>query len=76
MYAKDVRKMTDDDILNAIEDQKIAMFNLRFQQASGQLEDLNSIKRSRREVARLKTILRERHLAAQRVSEEQKKNAQ
>lgn len=73
MYSKDVRKMTDEQILNAIEDQKEALFNLRFQQASGQLEDVNALPRARRDVARLKTILRERQLAAQRVSEEGKK---
>ncbi|MFO7321071.1 MAG: 50S ribosomal protein L29 [Chloroflexota bacterium] len=73
MYAKEIRKMTDEQILDAIEDQKEALFNLRFQEASGQLEDVNALKRTRRDIARLKTILRERQLAAQRVSEEGKK---
>jgi large subunit ribosomal protein L29 len=70
MYAKDIRKLSDEQILNAIEDAKEAMFNLRFQAASGQLEDVNSFKRSRRDIARMKTILHERHLAAQTVSKE------
>lgn len=73
MYANDIRKMTDEQILDAIEDQKEALFNLRFQEASGQLEDMNALKRARRDIARFKTILRERQLAAQRVSEEGKK---
>lgn len=73
MYANDIRKMTDEQLLDAIEDQKEALFNLRFQEASGQLEDMNALKRTRRDIARLKTILRERQLAAQRVSEEGKK---
>jgi large subunit ribosomal protein L29 len=62
--------MTDEDILNAIEDQKEALFNLRFQDASGQLEDPNQLKRTRRDIARLKTILRERQLAAEHVKKE------
>jgi large subunit ribosomal protein L29 len=72
MKASDLRKLTDEQILNAIEDQKEALFNLRFQEASGQLEDVNAIKTARHEIARLKTILHERHLAAQHVAEEGK----
>lgn len=70
MYASDIRKMSDEAILDAIEDQKEALFNLRFQQASGQLEDENAIKRTRRDIARLYTVLRERQLAAQHVDQE------
>jgi large subunit ribosomal protein L29 len=70
MNAQEIREMTDDAILDAIEDQKLAIFNLRFQRATGQLEDTNAIRKIRRDIARLKTILRERHLAAQAVNEE------
>jgi large subunit ribosomal protein L29 len=70
MNATDIREMTDDAILDAIEDQKLAVFNLRFQRATGQLEDTNAIRKIRRDIARLKTILRERQLAAQAVKEE------
>jgi len=70
MYANDVRKMTDEQILDAVEDRRDAMFRLRFQEASGQLEDLNALRRTRRDLARLLTILRERQLAAQRVQQE------
>jgi large subunit ribosomal protein L29 len=70
MYAKEIREMSDDALLDAIEDQKLAIFNLRFQRATGQLEDTNSIRRAKRDLARLKTILRERQLASQAVKEE------
>ncbi len=73
MYAKDIRKMTDEQLLDAIEDQKESLFHLRFQEASGEMQDANAPKRARRDVARLKTILRERQLASERVSEEGKK---
>lgn len=56
--------MNDEEILNAIEDQREALFNLRFQKASGQLEDQNAPGRAQRTIARLKTVLRERQLAA------------
>ena len=70
MNAQEIRNLSDDAILDAIEDQKIAIFNLRFQRATGQLEDTNSIRKAKREIARLKTIMRERQLAAQAVKEE------
>jgi large subunit ribosomal protein L29 len=63
MKAKEIREMTDEAILDAIEDHKLAMFNLRFQRATGQMEDTNAPKRARRELARLKTILHERQAA-------------
>ena len=64
MKAQEIRALSDDAILDAIEDQKLALFNLRFQRATGQLEDTNTMRRAKRELARLKTILHERHLAA------------
>lgn len=70
MYPKEIREMTDKQILDAIEDQKLAIFNLRFQRASGQLEDTNVMRRAKRDLARLKTILHQRQLAAQMASEE------
>jgi large subunit ribosomal protein L29 len=64
--------MTDEQILDAIEDNKESLFNLRFQKASGQLEDPNALQRTKRDLARLNTILRERQLAAQAVKKEGK----
>jgi large subunit ribosomal protein L29 len=64
MRIREIREMTDDEILNAIEDQKEALFNLRFQQTSGQLEDTNLPRRTRRDLARLKMVLHERQMAA------------
>lgn len=70
MYANEIREMTDEQILDAIEDQKESLFNLRFQAASGQLEDPNTLRRTRRDLARLNTVLRERQLATQAVNKE------
>lgn len=63
MKSREIREMTDKEILDALEDKREALFNLRFQKASGQLEDQTTPIRTRREIARLKTILRERELA-------------
>jgi large subunit ribosomal protein L29 len=62
---REIRQLNDDALLDAIEDQREALFNLRFQNASGQLEDPNLIKAARHDLARLLTVKRERELAAQ-----------
>ncbi len=72
MKLSEIRALTDEQILDALEDQKEAMFNLRFQLASGQLEDTNAARRTRRTVARLKTVQRERQLAAEAARKEGK----
>ena len=65
MKSREIREMTTEEILNAVEDSREALFNFRFQKASGQLEDESAPGRTRREIARMKTILRERELANQ-----------
>ena len=65
MKIREIRELTDEQILNALEDQKEAIFNLRFQLASGQLEDSNAPGKARKIIARLKTVQRERQLAAE-----------
>jgi large subunit ribosomal protein L29 len=70
MNVKEIRELTDEEILNSLEDQKEALFNLRFQKASGQLEDTTAPRRTQRDIARLKTVLRERQLAAQLAGKE------
>jgi large subunit ribosomal protein L29 len=60
MDIREVREMTEEQLLDAIEDKKEAIFNLRFQKASGQLEDANTLRYAKRELAQLKTVLHER----------------
>ena len=67
MDIREIRELNDEDILDAIEDQKETLYKFRFQKASGQLENANSIRDTRRIIARLKTVQRERQLAATRV---------
>ncbi|MBC7811677.1 MAG: 50S ribosomal protein L29 [Burkholderiales bacterium] len=65
MNIVEIRALSDEDLLNSLEDQKEAVFNLRFQAATSQLEDMNAIRRTRRDIARIKLVVRERELAAQ-----------
>jgi large subunit ribosomal protein L29 len=62
MTGKEVHAMTDLELEQAIENAHQEMFNLRFQRASGQLENTNRFMRVRRDVARFKTVLRERQI--------------
>ena len=62
MTNKEIRELTDEEILSKIEEYKEELFNLRFSQATGSLEKPSRIKELRKLVARMKTILREREL--------------
>ena len=66
----EIRKMTDAEIAGALDDAQQEMFNLRFQRASGQLEDYTRIRQLKKEIARLLTIQHERRLAAELVQQE------
>jgi large subunit ribosomal protein L29 len=63
MKAQEIRGMGSADLEKKLEDAREEYFNLRFQRASGQLEDYNQIRKVRRSIARLITILREREIA-------------
>jgi large subunit ribosomal protein L29 len=64
MKAVEIRALSTDEIHNKIDSAYQALFNLRFQAASGQVEDFNRMTALRRDLARMKSILRERELAA------------
>jgi len=66
----EMRRMTDAEIAQGIDDAKKEMFNLRFQWEIGQLEDYTRIRVLKKDIARLKTIQRERQLAEEFVREE------
>ena len=62
MKVKEIRELTTKEINEKIVSAKEELFNLRFQQATGALEKPSRIKDLRHEVARLKTVLREREI--------------
>ena len=62
MKVTEIRNLTTEEINNKIKETKEELFNLRFQQATGNLEKPSRIKDLRHLVARLKTVLREREL--------------
>tara|TARA_B100000686_G_scaffold96679_1_gene103346 strand:- start:313 stop:510 length:198 start_codon:yes stop_codon:yes gene_type:complete len=64
MKAVDVRQKTDDELNDQLGDLQKEAFNLRFQQASGQLENTSRVRQIRRDIARIKTVQHQRRSAA------------
>jgi large subunit ribosomal protein L29 len=64
MNATELRALDVKEIEHKLDEAYQELFNLRFQWASGQLEDHNRLTALRRDIARMKTALRERELAA------------
>ena len=58
-----IRKMTDQERTAELEKMQQELFNLRFQHVTGQLENPVKMREVKREIARVKTILREKELA-------------
>jgi len=64
MDAKELRDKTPDQLKEQLADLKKESFNLRFQQATGALENSAQVRKVRRDAARVKTILNEKAAAA------------
>jgi large subunit ribosomal protein L29 len=63
--ARDLRDMTDDQLDTALHDRRRELFNLRFQAATGALENTARLKLAKREIARILTVQNQRaHEAA------------
>ena len=60
MKAADIRARSVDELTEEVETLSKEIFNLRFQRASGQLENTARVRQVRRDIARIKTILGER----------------
>jgi large subunit ribosomal protein L29 len=67
--ASEIRDLPVDEIERKLAETKEELFNLRFQNATGQLDNYKRLGQLRKEVARINTILREHELAAERGDE-------
>lgn len=66
MKAEEIRELTDDELGRKLADLKEELFNLRFQAATGQLDNPMRMKAVKKDIARVKTIMRERELELKR----------
>ena len=62
MKAAEIRSMSNEDLNNKLKDLKAELFNLRFQLAINQLENPMRISAVKKDIARVKTILRENEI--------------
>ena len=63
MKASELRSMTNAELANKLDDYHQELFNLRFQRATGKLANSARFGQVKKDVARIKTILRERELS-------------
>ena len=69
MKASEIREMNLEEMQRKVNDLKEELFNLRFQHEIGQLENPNKMKQTRKDIARVKTIIREAELKNKTVEE-------
>ena len=62
MKTKEIREMSNEELARKVNELKTELFNLRFQLATGQLTNSASINLVKKDMARVKTIIREREL--------------
>jgi len=67
----ELRDLPDEELLERLDSAKEELFNLRFQMATGQLDNPMLIKGVRHEIARILTVLRERELDVLEANEDQ-----
>jgi large subunit ribosomal protein L29 len=60
LKARDLRDMTDEELEMALADRRQELFNLRFQAATGALENTSGLKLAKRQIARILTVTTER----------------
>ena len=66
MKAAEVHAMADDQLVEFVDEARKNAFNLRFQHATGQLENTAGLRRSKRELARALTVARQRGIDVER----------
>ena len=70
MKASKLRELSDDELIGRFKDTRKELFNLRFQHATGQLDNPHKLNATRREIARLITMQAERELVRKAVGGE------
>ena len=77
LMARDMhyRDLDDAALVQELAEVKDGLFKLRFQNATGQLDDVSALKKQRKQVARINTELRAREIAAAEALENQRENA-
>ncbi len=65
MHISEVRELDNSELWRELQQQERALMNLRFQKTTRQLTDSNALKNTRRTIARIHTVIRERQIVEQ-----------
>ena len=69
LKGQDIRDLSQEEMVKKLEETKEELFNLRFQNATGQLDNYKRIRELKRDVARIKTVMRAQEIAAAEATE-------
>ena len=69
MSASELRELGDQELAERLAESKEELFNLRFQNVTGQLDNPRRMKQVKREIAQVLTVMREREIAAELVGD-------
>lgn len=69
--ASEIRELTTEELVLRLQESKEELFNLRFQMATGQLENNRRLRTVRKDIARIYTVMRERELGLSMSPDEQ-----
>ena len=64
--ATEIRELTEEELVLRLREAKEELFNLRFQNVTGQLDNPNRLREVRKDIARVLTVMRQRELAEER----------
>lgn len=71
MKAFDLRELTIEELQDKLDEAKAELFNLRFQMATNQLDNSSRLREVRKDIARIKTVMREQEIDAWRAQTEE-----
>lgn len=70
LKARDMREMSDSELHAQLDERVKKLRDIRFQLVTSSVDDIRSIRNARRDIARVKTVLREREIAAEKKAKE------
>jgi large subunit ribosomal protein L29 len=69
MAVNPIHELTDEELKQRLRDKQDALFNFRMQMATGSVDNTRGPRNARRDIARIKTVMRQRELAAEKAAE-------
>lgn len=68
MATHPIHELTDEELKQRLEEKQDALFNFRMQMATGSVDNVRGPRNARRDIARIKTVMRQREIAAEKAA--------